>query len=139
MTRSRPASLLENGAEDDEIRAAIDDRFRTELETAVQGVHAELEPPIAEELAGEIAAFVSLVGQAWSAGGQKEFIGRATAELRDFPGELVLDAVQRARRRVYDGKLFVVWVCDDVEPKVAALEAEAGRLDRLAALARPAD
>jgi hypothetical protein len=139
VTRSAAASLLENGADEAEVRAAIDERLRGELAQAVAGLRAEMEGPELEELAGAIGQFVGLVGQQWSQDGRKEFIGLATAELHEFPAGLVLDAVARARRRVHDGKLFIVWVCADVEPKVAKLDAEAERLERLARLALPAD
>jgi len=134
ITRSHACVLLNNRADEDEIRGAIDSETRAALIPAMEGAAAEQAPASLEALAMAIGKFVGLAGQNWTRDGREEFIGLAVGELCDLPGGMVLDALERARRRVTDGRYLISWVCDDVEPKAAKLKAECEQLARLAEL-----
>lgn len=135
MKRSSATSLASNGADDAEISDAIDEELRTAIGPALGSVLDDLAPAPGDALFAEITAFVGLVGQSWGRDGRAEYITLVVRELDALPGGLVLDALARARRRVTDGRMLVSWICDDVEPRAAKLQAECAMLTRLADLA----
>lgn len=128
-----------NDADDAEVAAAITPDLRADLLTALESAIADLEPAPVEQLIAVVGSVVGLIGQDWRPDKQEEFIVLAARELSDLPGQLVLEALARARRRVTEGRRLVWWVSEEVDGRATKLRLECERLTRLAGLATPAD
>lgn len=105
------------------------------LEQAMADITAQMAPAPDQQIVARITRHVSIIGADWQPSARSEFIVMVASELQDFPESMVLDALDRARKRVTLGRMLLAWVCDDVEPKVAALAAERDVLLRLAEIA----
>lgn len=104
-------------------------------EAALIATIAEMQPAREEVLVARVTRHAGIIGQDWGPSGKAEFIAMIVSELSEFPAEIVLDALDRARRKVTVGRMLLVWVCDDVAPRVAKLEVEYRRLLRLVEIA----
>lgn len=84
----------------------------------------------------ELGKFLKLgSGNGWNQPARDEWMDGVAAELRDFPYEIVMDAIVAARKAVRWPQEFVVWVCNEIRPAVERLRLEESRLDQLLEIA----
>jgi hypothetical protein len=131
---SQAWDLIGNGAPDDEIAEALSDTTRSAIYPALTGAQRERSGADTVALLAGITQFVGLVGQNWTVGGRKEFIGLARQELQALPGAITLDALAEARREVNDGRHLVNWIYNRVASRTARLDAEISRFEKLTAI-----
>ena len=110
---------------------ALSDDVRDTLPTAIGWARYEILPAPIPALMEKIGMFVAVVGQDWTASGRAEYIAVTANDLSKWPGVLVLDSVERARMRIFEGRRLVAWVVEDIELRAARLRAECEQLEKL--------
>lgn len=140
IARSRPAELLANEADEAEIAAAFTDELRRDLALAIAGIGNEMLTPfqneaLEDQLTIELGKYMRLTAGGWHADDKAEWINGATDELASLPAALVLPEVVIARRREPWPNKLVARVCEAIEPRVARLEAERAKLEKLQEIA----
>lgn len=142
MARSHACALLANGAEEDEVRAAIATFKDDELRAAVDGWQRENAPLnelpadlLERVVSDEIGGFVRLTGGGWMPEHRQEFIDQCCVEFALLPAAIVIPAIRLARRKVFDPKRFVSWVFEYIQKDLDRLESEGKRLETLARIA----
>lgn len=138
LAQSNARSLVENNNGADEIEAAAL-KLKDEIAEALEGFNAEFtvlndvdDMTLAMFVKDEITGFVKLVGGGWQQAHRDEFVDQCVLEFGDVPYSVLLPAVRRARRQVYESKRFVSWVFEDMEKALTRLEAEGHILRKLA-------
>lgn len=107
--------------------------FREDLAIALRAAEEEMRPLSGERLLGEITRFTALMGGGWTDEARQEYLRCVMLELDTFPHAILLDAIRRARRLVRSERAFVAWICEDIQGKVAQLEARVACLREIAA------
>lgn len=141
LARSNACALLNNGADEAEISAALVP-LHDDLRVAIGGHANECQPlrdladnVLERVIAEEIGGFVRLTGGGWMPEHRQEFIDQCCVEFALIPASLVIPAIRLARRKVFEPKRFVSWVFEFVEKDMARLENEGRQLLDLARIA----
>lgn len=142
LARSSACALLANGADVEEIAAAVAP-LADNLRDAIAGYQAEAAPlrDLADDamerfIADEVGGFVRLTGGGWMPEQRQEFIDQCCIEFALLPTSVLVPAIRQARRKVFDPKRFVSWIFEFVDKDLNRLEAEGKTLARLAEIAQ---
>lgn len=143
LSRRRLASstafgLVEVQAPDEEIRAALSQADRQDIPVAIYAVLEELRPANEDEeveIAGLLGRQIGLLRMGAPIEQKEEWIALASDELREFPADRVIKALNEGRGVIrFEGEV-VPYVREQVEPKVAKLRRELEKLQELARIA----
>jgi hypothetical protein len=135
-------SLLANGADQDEIVAAVA-KVADHLRAAVAGHEAECFPLCqlsTDELRAfvkdEVGGFIALTGGGWSVEQRQEWIDQCTVEFAQVPVSVLIPAVRLARKTIHQPARFVSWVFESIARDLLRLELEGRQLEHLARIGR---
>lgn len=137
VVSSNAYALAENEAPAAEILQSLTDSDRAAIPAAALEVQGRLRPASMQELENIAVALgrqIGLIRIGLSEEAKDEWISLQLDDLREFPADMVLEALRSARRHVkFEGEVLPA-VLDTVEPQVSRLKNEARHLERLAAV-----
>ena len=142
VAQSNSCALLENGADDNTIRAKLDVPPAL-IATAHQGWLVESCPvsdmpdaDLERFISFDIGGFLKLTMGRYSPQAQKEFSNQVMMEFAHIPFSLLEPAIAEARRKISFPERLVPFVFEFVEARMAKLRAEGERLEKLMRIAR---
>lgn len=140
VSRSRPAELLVNDADKDEIVEAITPELRADLVEALNGWRLEgvcaLDHEFYEDaLTVELGRFLRLVGGSWGEQQRVEWLNQATDDLSEYPLALLLPILTRQRKTQAFANRLVPEIVEQIEPMVRRWSDEGERLSKLLEMA----